>query len=198
MARTAIFGLVALTGMIGMSYGQTPKPLIVSPEKKIEVALVTDEGASMLDQQPPLRACPDSLEPRDQAGIKEVIGEYRAAWLRGDPGGVLQTFTDSSVLLPAGGADPVIGIGKIKEYWWPKGAPETKILQLDISVDQIEGDGCFAFARGSDNVACSTLDGGNLTRTRHRGRYLNAMQKMPDGSWRILQHMWDDEPNETF
>jgi hypothetical protein len=55
---------------------------------------------------------------------------------RGGEVGVEKTFTQASVLLPAHGAEPVIGIKKIKEYWWPKDAPAAKILQLDISVDQ--------------------------------------------------------------
>jgi ketosteroid isomerase-like protein len=185
--------LVVLMAIAATAQTALPKTIVSYDQE-----LTTANLQAAPNEQPPSQACNDSLESSYRAAIEEVIEQYRAAWLRGDAGGVLQTFTDSSVLLPAGGAEPVIGLGKIKEYWWPKDAPETKILQLDISVDQIEGDNCFAFARGSDTVAWSTLVDGKLTRSRHRGRFLNAMQKMPDGSWRILQHMWDDQPNENF
>ncbi len=26
----------------------------------------------------------------------------------------------------------------------------------------------------------------------HPGTYLNVLRKLPDGSWRISHHMWDD------
>ena len=172
---------------------QTALSKMILPDQELTTAKPHPEN-----EQPPSQTCNVSLQSSDKVAITAVLERYRTAWLRGDAGGVMQTFTDSSVLSPAGGAEPVIGLEKIKEFWWPKDGPETKILQLDISVDEIEGDTCFAFARGSDTVAWSTSEGGKLTRTRHRGRYLNAMQKMPDGSWRILQHMWGDEPNETF
>jgi ketosteroid isomerase-like protein len=142
--------------------------------------------------------CNGFLSLSDKAAIKAIMEAYRTAWLRGDASGVLQTFTSSSVLSPAQGADPVVGLQEIEKYWWPSNVPETKILQLDISVDQMEGDGCLAFARGSDTVAWSTSQKGNVTKTWHKGKYLNVMKKMPDGNWRILQHMWDDQPNESF
>jgi ketosteroid isomerase-like protein len=192
--RTCMMPLACVVLMAIAATGQTALPRTVVPYDQV----LTIENLQALNERSPAQACKDSLESGDRAAIKAVIEDYRVAWLHGDADGVLQTFTDRSVLLPAGGAEPVIGLGKIKEYWWPKDAPKTKILQLEISVDQIEGDNCFAFARGSDTVAWSTVDGGKLTRTRHKGRYLNAMQKMPEGSWRILQHMWDDQANETF
>ena len=131
------------------------------------------------------RECKSSLSSSDATAVRAVVEDYRRAWLREDAAGVMRTLTQSSVLLPAHGAEPVVGIDKIKEYWWPKDGPETKILQLDISVDQAEGDGCLAFVRGTDTVAWSTLEAGKMTRIRHKGRYLNVMKKMPDGTWRI-------------
>jgi ketosteroid isomerase-like protein len=134
----------------------------------------------------------------DIAAIKAVIEAYRTSWLLGDVVGVQRTFTDESVLLPARGSEPVVGMEAIREFWWPKDAPDTKVLQLEITVEQVGGDGCFAFARGRDDVAWSSLQKGKLTRTRHKGTFLNAMKKMPDGSWRIFQHMWDDQTDEHF
>jgi uncharacterized protein (TIGR02246 family) len=146
----------------------------------------------------PMEGNCSKLSPHDQTAIKDVIEAYRVSWLRGDGAGVRDTFASDAVLLPAHGAEPVIGLEKIKEYWWPKDAPRTEILQLDISVDRVEGDACFAYARGTDNVAWSSMQDGKIKKTRHNGTYLNVMKKLPNGSWRILQHMWDDQPNESF
>ena len=142
--------------------------------------------------------CGERLTEGDTAAIKAVIEAYRTAWLKGDPVGVQRTLTESSVLLPPHASEPIVGMKKIQEFWWPKDGPQTKVLQLDISVEQVEGNGCLAFARGTDTVGWSTSEKRKITRTRHKGRYLNVMKKMPDGSWRILQHMWDDQPNESF
>jgi ketosteroid isomerase-like protein len=142
--------------------------------------------------------CGAHFSERDRAAIKAVIEAYRTAWLRGDAAGVQRTLTDMSVLLPPHASEPVVGMKKIQEFWWPKDGPATKVLQLDIFVEQVEGNGCLAFARGTDTVGWSTFEGGNVSRTRHKGRYLNVMKKMADGSWRILQHMWDDQPSESF
>jgi ketosteroid isomerase-like protein len=142
--------------------------------------------------------CSKLLSSNEATAIKAVIEIYRTSWLKGDVGGVQHTLADETVLLPAHGAEPVIGLEKIKEYWWPKDAPPTEILQLDISVDEVDGNACLAYARGIDTVAWSTMQDGKLTRTRHKSTYLNVMKRMPDGSWRILQHMWDDQPNEVF
>ena len=163
-------------------------------------AIVGSLGVSLVGQttKPSERDCCERLTPSDTAAIKVVIEAYRTAWLRGDAAGVQRTFDETSVLLPAHGADPVIGMERIKKFWWPKDGPTTKVLQLDISVEQVEGNGCFAFVRGNDTVGWSTSEDGKVTRTRHKGSYLNVMKKMPDGSWRILQHMWDDQPNESF
>jgi uncharacterized protein (TIGR02246 family) len=164
--------------------------------------VLEDNDPALADLHPQFetspQVCDGALTSTDTVAIKAVVEAYRTAWLRGDAEGVLQTFTASSVLSPAQGAEPVVGLETIEEYWWPKDAPETKIVQLDISVEQVEGDDCFAFARGNDTVAWSTVQAGQVMKTRHKGKYLNVMKKMPDGSWRILQHMWDDQPNEIF
>jgi ketosteroid isomerase-like protein len=157
--------------------------------------------SALLFSQPPgtkRRDCSESLSSADAAAIKSVIEAYQASWLKGDVAGVQHTLTAESVLLPSHGAEPVVGLERIKEFWWPKHAPPTKILRLDISVDGIGGNTCLAYARGADTVAWSTIQDGKPTRTQHKGTYLNVMKKMSDGSWRILQHMWDDQPNESF
>jgi ketosteroid isomerase-like protein len=145
------------------------------------------------------RHCGGVLSHADVAGIKQVIETYRTSWLKNDAEpGVESTLLEESVLLPAHGATPVVGMKEIQKFWWPPNAPPTKILQLDISVEEVGGNACLAFARGHDTVAWSVEQDGKTTRTRHGGTYLNVMKKSPDGKWHILQHMWDDQPDEHF
>ncbi len=55
----------------------------------------------------------------------------------------------------------------------------------------------MAFARGLDGVAWTVTQDGVTHRHSHPGTYLNVMRKLPDGSWRIQAHMWDDGPERV-
>ena len=137
------------------------------------------------------------LNPRDVSAIKATIEAYRTSWLANDAKGVLQTFTQDAVLLPARGAPAVIGKEALEKYWFTPGGPPTTITRLDITVDQVEGNGTMAFARGVDNVGWTITENGKVRRHYHPGTYLNVMRKLPDASWRIQVHMWDDGPEQV-
>ena len=136
-----------------------------------------------------------SLPAEDVAAIRAVIETYRTAWLRGDAPGVLQTLTPDAVLLPAHGAPPVVGTAAITSYWWPAGGPATTITRLDITVEDVQGGGGFASVHGRDDVEWTQVEDGAPRAHGHPGTYLNVMRKLPDGSWRISRHMWDDGPS---
>jgi uncharacterized protein (TIGR02246 family) len=139
----------------------------------------------------------EGLTASDVKAITTTIETYRAAWLANDSKGVLKTFTDDAVLLPAHGAQAVVGILAIEKYWFTPGGPPTTITELNITVDQIGGNRTLAFARGLDGVAWTVTENGTTRRHSHPGTYLNVMKKLPDGSWRIQAHMWDDGPERV-
>ena len=133
----------------------------------------------------------------DENAIKATIEAYRVTWLANDAKGVLKTFTDDAVLLPAHGTPAVVGIAAIEKYWFAPGGPTTTITGLDITIDQISGNSALAFVRGLDRVAWTITQGGGTHGHSHPGTYLNVMKKMADGSWRIQVHMWDDGPESV-
>jgi len=149
------------------------------------------------------RALPNSndqlngLTPNDENAIKATIEAYRTAWLANDAKGVLQTFTDDAVLMPAHGTPAVVGIRAIEKYWFTPGGPSTTVTGLDITVDQISGNRALAFARGLDSVVWTVTQNDGTHRHFHPGTYLNVMKRAPDGSWRIQVHMWDDGPEHV-
>ena len=140
---------------------------------------------------------PRPLSSDDQKAIKATVEAYRSAWLKNDADSVLKTFTDDAVLLPAHGAPPVVGIAAIRGYWFKPGGPPTTVTRLDITVEQVDGNSGLAFVRGTDNVAWTTTQDGSVRHQSHPGTYLNVVKKLPDGSWRIQVHMWDDGPETT-
>src|SRR5262245_17110971 len=87
------------------------------------------------------RSQPDRLTADDQKAIKATIEAYRTAWLANDTKGVLNTFTDDAVLLPAHGSPAIAGIAAIEKYWFTPGGPPTTINELNITVDQVGGSG---------------------------------------------------------
>src|SRR5215475_13552230 len=120
-----------------------------------------------------------ALTEADRAEIRRTIEVYRMAWLRGSAEDVLGTFTSDAVLLPHHGDAPVVGADAIRQHWFPPGPP-TVIDGIDLTVDEIDGDGLVAFARGTDRVRWSTRSGGTTTHQVSAGTYLNAMRKGPD------------------
>ena len=137
------------------------------------------------------------LTPNDEHAIKATIEAYRTAWLANDAKRVLATFTDDAVLLPAQGSPAVVGIAAIEKYWFTPGGPSTTVTQLDITVDQVDGNPTLAFARGLDNVGWTVSEHGTTRKRFHPGTYLNVMKRLPDGSWRIQVHMWDNGPERV-
>jgi uncharacterized protein (TIGR02246 family) len=140
--------------------------------------------------------CKASLTEQDVASIKAVIETYRTTWLAGDTEGVLNTLTEDAVLLPPHAGSPVVGRAAIRQYWWPDGAKPAKITKLNISVEQVGGDSTIGYARGRDEVAWSAEDNGTMKDYAVAGIYLNVMRKLPDGSWRVSHHMWDNVVNQ--
>lgn len=139
----------------------------------------------------------ESLNPGDEKAIRATIEEYRTAWLANDAEGVLKVFTTDAVLLPAHGMPAVVGTEGITKYWFAPGGPQTTVTRLDITVDQVNGSGTLAFARGLDGVGWTVTQNGTIHRHFHPGTYLNVMRKAPDGRWRIQVHMWDDGPEQV-
>ena len=139
----------------------------------------------------------NGLSSADEKSINATIEAYRSAWLANDSKGVLKTFTEDGVLMPAHGAQAIVGIAAIEKYWFTPGGPPTTITELNTTVDQIGGNGTMAFVRGLDGVAWTVVEKGATRRYSHPGTYVNVMKKMPDGSWRIQLHMWDDGPQKV-
>lgn len=142
------------------------------------------------------RAC--ELTAADKDAIRAVMEKYRTSWLSGNAAGVQSTFADDAVLLPHHGDAAVVGLNAIKEYWWPAGAPPTPITKLEITTEAFGGSCEVAFVRGHDSVGWTQQEDGKTVAYGNSGTYLNVMKRLPDGTWRIWQHMWDDPGNQKI
>ncbi len=133
------------------------------------------------------------LTSRDIAQIREVHQRYESTWLKGDDDGVRALFTDDSVLLPPHSAPPRLGRTGMDAFWFPAGAPKTKVTKLEVVIKDVGGDGQVAYVWGTDEVEWITEQDGRQTTASHKGTFLNVLQKQANGEWKISHHMWDDE-----
>src|SRR4051812_11962521 len=104
-----------------------------------------------------------TLSQDDIAKIREVHKQYEQTWLKGDDNGVRALFTDDSVLLPPHSGTPRIGRKGMDEFWFPAGAPSTKVTRLELVLNDVGGDGQIAYVWGTDEVAWITEQDGKQT-----------------------------------
>jgi uncharacterized protein (TIGR02246 family) len=147
---------------------------------------------ALLITSPVLGLAQNTLSLEDVAKVHIVHKKYEEAWLRGDADAVRALFTDDSVLLPPHAGKRWIGQKGLNDFWFPPNAPPTKITKLAVTLESIGGDGQFAYAVGTHEVAWTTTQDGKTTSAAHTGTFLNILKKQPNGDWKISHHMWDD------
>src|SRR5215475_8834318 len=139
-----------------------------------------------------LCAAADGLTADDVQKIKQIHERYRQAWLAGDPDAVRAVFVDHPVLLPHHGDAPRVGRDQLDAFWFPPGAPSTKVVALDLTYEEIGGSGNTAYVWGTDSVSWVAQQDGRNTIVSNKGTYLNVLRRLPNGEWKISHHMWDD------
>jgi uncharacterized protein (TIGR02246 family) len=137
------------------------------------------------------------LSSADKEAVQVVNDAYRKAWLANDGEGVRRLFTDDAVLLPHHGIDPVKGMHAICDFWWPADAPPTTVTRLEMTTQEIGGQGDLAYTWGQAVVAWTNGNGGGPRSFSDRGTYLSILRRQPGGGWKITHHMWDDPPIRT-
>ena len=132
------------------------------------------------------------LTSDDVQKIKQLHEKYRQTWLAGDAEGVRSVFVDEPVLLPDHGATPRVGHDQLNAFWFPPGAPPTKVLKLNLTYEEIGGAGSTAYVWGTYDLSWTAVQPGKRTIVSSKGTYLNVLRKLDNGEWRISHHMWDD------
>lgn len=128
---------------------------------------------------------PDFTE-RDRAAIREMIDIHIQSLLDHDPGAFLATCTDDITFLPPE-LPPLVGQDACRAFLEEFPTPAT----FTSKIDDVEGDGDLAFARGS---ATADFDDG----TRTTFTWLGIHRRQPDGSWRMARDIWNtDEPEAS-
>ena len=132
----------------------------------------------------------------DRSLIRNLLEQYRAAWLSNDPDAIRHCFTQDAVLMPHHGLEPIVGMKAINDFWFPATRAKTTILKFVRTIDEIGVDGSLAYARGRSEVAWRVEDGGKTEDWRTSGNFMAILKKQAHGNWLISHLIWDDLPNE--
>ncbi|HZQ91316.1 MAG TPA: nuclear transport factor 2 family protein [Terriglobales bacterium] len=132
------------------------------------------------------------LTALDVQHIRQLHQKYRDAWLAGDADGVRSVFVADQVLLPHHGDAPRVGRKHVDNFWFPAGAPPTKVTSMEVTCEEVGGSGSTAYVWGHDNVSWELTREGKTVTVTNKGAYLNVVRKQPNGEWKIFHHMRDD------
>jgi ketosteroid isomerase-like protein len=128
--------------------------------------------------------------PLDTGAVEERLAAYRDAWLRSDKGAVLETLSEQVVLFVPGVSTPVRGRANVETFWFPASDTTYPVHRYDISDQQIEGDGQFAFVTGRSVLGWSTTAGDSaLARDSAASTFMTVLRNEA-GTWRIYRQMY--------
>lgn len=123
---------------------------------------------------------------RDAAAIREMVDTHIQSILDHNPDGFLATCTDDITFLPPE-LPPLVGREACRAFLEDFPTPAT----FTSKIEDVEGNGDLAFARGS---ATATFDDGTDTTLT----WLGIHRRQPDGSWRMARDIWNtDEPGAS-
>ena len=129
----------------------------------------------------------------DQRGIRDNLRLYCDAWLKGDANAVMATLAENAVLLPSGLA-PIVGDEAIRSFWWPPDSPPTKVLAMELAIEETAGQSGLAYAWGKGSLTFSYQQDGQEKTISTESTFLNVLRKQADGKWKTTCRMWSDRP----
>ena len=88
--------------------------------------------------------------------------------------------------LTAGDREALSGVEELRAFWFPEGAPPTRIEYIDHRTIDVEGSVALAAITGYSEIAF-VFDG---TRTAQRGHYIIHARPDAAGHWKIERMMW--------
>ena len=142
---------------------------------------------------------PGSAVPADDgaddiAAIRAVYAGWNAAVESGNIVGYLAALDEDVELMPTD-APPIRGRDNYAGFLEPVFATDSFEIEI-ADTGTIEVDGDLAWAR-YDYIIHRLPEGGAARISSYR-KFLDVLRRQPDGSWRVLKHIWNyNEPGVT-
>lgn len=118
-------------------------------------------------------------------GLREV---YAAAVNAGDVDRLTDSFTEDAVVMPPN--EPVVTGYEAIESWFEANF-EQFTTELRVSSDEVEVVDGWAFDRGTYTLTLTPKAEGEPT--EDNGKYIDILQKQPDGSWKYARSIWNSD-----
>lgn len=133
-----------------------------------------------------------TFNQEDETAIKQLMKDYRAAWMAGDSVQVLNKLSDEvRMIRPGDNAAPIIGKKALAEFWFPPSDLSYPIFKYDISNEEIQGSGDLAFLQGTSHLGWCILENGVFRdSTTNVSEYLTVL-KREENTWRIFRQIYN-------
>ena len=146
------------------------------------------ETESMGAGAAPAAAAPAGLSAEDETAIREADVAWAKAASAGDAAAITAFYTSDAVLLPPD--SPVLkGSEEIGKFF--SGMTSSMSGPFELKTLAVEGRGDLAFSTGEWTAALTPKKGG--AKRDERGKYLGVMKKQPDGSWKLIYDIWNED-----
>ncbi|MDQ6830234.1 MAG: hypothetical protein M3081_15365 [Gemmatimonadota bacterium] len=106
---------------------------------------------------------------------------------------MLREFAADAVLLPPG-ANPIVGTGSIRAYWWPTDGSHTRITSFARTIAEIKGTRQLAFLRGTAALGWTYRKNGQESAQTSRSTDLLLFAPDSMGRWKVIRQMWNTLP----
>lgn len=132
-----------------------------------------------------LSACQKDVSS-DVEAIKAMSEARAKAFNEGDASTIAEYFTEDAVLM-APGAKPKVGPKAVEAYY--QAIFDQYETRLNSYYNKVEVSGDLAFGRGTAEVMLIPKNGDSTTASV--SKYLNILQKQPDGEWKTTHDIWN-------
>jgi uncharacterized protein (TIGR02246 family) len=127
-----------------------------------------------------------SSQEEDVAAITAVSKARAQAFNESDAQGIAVHFTEDAILM-APGAPAAQGREAVAAYYQSIFDEYKPVLESYYEEVEVSGD--MAYGRGEAKVTLTPREGGPTTTST--SKYLNILQRQPDGSWQTTHDAWN-------
>lgn len=127
-----------------------------------------------------------SSQEEDVAAITAVSEARAQAFNESDAQGIAVHFTENAILM-APGAPAAQGHEAVAAYYQSIFDEYEPVLESYYEEVEVSGD--MAYGRGEAKVTLTPREGGPTTTST--SKYLNILQRQPDGSWQTTHDVWN-------
>jgi uncharacterized protein (TIGR02246 family) len=146
------------------------------------------ETESMGAGTAPAATAPAGLSAADEAAIREADVAWAKAASAGDAAALTAFYASDAVLLPPG-SPPLKGSEEIGKFF--SGMTSSVSGPFELKTSAVEGRGDLAFSTGEYTATLTPKKAGKPMPTE-TGKYLGVMKKQPDGSWKLIYDIWNE------